>query len=90
MTKRLTQTVHVADDEHSSTAFAPGTPQSDLPAWALAKIGAHAFYDDGDEPEVTEPEVVVPFGAPHPEAKPETAEVDVKAKSKSAKGADSK
>lgn len=42
----LTTTVHVPDNDGGYTIFGP---DDDLPDWAAARIGAHAF-EDGDHP----------------------------------------
>ena len=48
---KLKTHVHVHDDEHGTVLFEAGTDRADLPEWAKAKIGAHAFDDPGATPE---------------------------------------
>lgn len=48
----LNNTVHVEnyDVPDGRGTFEAGTPKSELPDWAVAKIGDHCYSDDSEEP----------------------------------------
>lgn len=61
MARKLRTSVHVHNDDGTTTVYGP---EDDIPAADAKKIGDHAFLDEGEQPVVDGPVGVVPGAAP--------------------------